>query len=37
MTMLGFKGGKLFSRVIGSYSQAIGGLVLLALAIKMAF
>jgi manganese efflux pump family protein len=37
MTMLGFKGGKLFSRVIGSYSQAIGGLVLLALALKMAF
>ncbi len=37
MTMLGFKGGKLFSRMIGSYSQAFGGLVLLALAIKVAF
>lgn len=37
MTMLGFKGGKIFSRMVGSYSQGIGGLVLLALAIKMAF
>ena len=37
MTMLGFKGGKIFSRVAGSYSQAAGGLVLTALAIKMAF
>lgn len=37
MTMLGFKGGKIFSRVAGSYSQAMGGLVLVALAIKMAF
>lgn len=37
MTMLGFKGGKLFSRAVGSYSQAVGGLILLALAIKMAF
>lgn len=37
MTLLGFKGGKVFSRMVGSYSQAIGGLVLVALAIKMAF
>ena len=37
MTMLGFKGGKIFSRMVGSYSQAFGGLVLVALAIKMAF
>lgn len=37
MTMLGFKGGKLFSRLVGSYSQAVGGLVLLGLAAKMAF
>jgi len=37
MTMLGFKGGKIFSRMVGSYSQGIGGLVLLALAVKMAF
>lgn len=37
MTMLGFKGGKIFSRIVGSYSQGIGGLVLLALAVKMAF
>ena len=37
MTLLGFKGGKIFSRMVGSYSQAIGGLVLAALAIKMAF
>lgn len=35
MTMLGFKAGKIFSRLIGSYSQAVGGLVLVALAIKM--
>lgn len=37
MTMLGFKGGKLFGRMVGSYSQAAGGLVLIGLAIKMAF
>ncbi|HNX92197.1 MAG TPA: manganese efflux pump MntP family protein [Syntrophomonas sp.] len=37
MTMLGFKGGKILSRAVGSYSQAVGGLVLLALAFKMAF
>lgn len=37
MTMLGFKGGRVFSRAVGSYSQAIGGLILLALAFKMVF
>jgi len=37
MTMLGFRGGRIFSRAIGSYSQAVGGLVLLGLAFKMAF
>lgn len=37
MTMFGFKSGKLFSRVAGSYSQAAGGLVLIGLAVKMAF
>ncbi|CFX02700.1 Putative manganese efflux pump MntP [Syntrophomonas zehnderi OL-4] len=37
MTMFGFKGGQLFSRMAGTYSQAAGGLVLIALAVKMAF
>ena len=37
MTLLGFKGGKILSRSVGSYSQAAGGLILLALAGKMAF
>ncbi len=37
MTLLGFKGGKLFSRLVGSYAQMLGGLVLLLLAAKMAF
>lgn len=37
MTLLGFKGGKLFSRLVGTYAQFIGGLVLVALAVKMAF
>ena len=37
MTLLGFKGGKLFSRMVGSYAQMLGGLVLLLLAAKMAF
>jgi Predicted membrane protein len=37
MTMAGFKGGKLFSRMIGTYAQLAGGLVLMLLAIKMAF
>lgn len=37
MTMLGFKGGRRLSRAVGSYAQAVGGLILLALAVKMAF
>jgi putative Mn2+ efflux pump MntP len=37
MTLLGFKGGKLFSRIMGSYAQMLGGLVLLLLAARMAF
>lgn len=36
MTMAGFLGGKLFSKMIGTYAQIAGGIVLLALAIKMA-
>jgi putative Mn2+ efflux pump MntP len=37
MTLLGFKGGRIFSRAVGSYSQAVGGLILLVLAFIMAF
>lgn len=37
MTMVGFQGGKLFSRMIGAYAQIGGGIVLIALAFKMAF
>lgn len=37
MTMAGFKGGRFFSRLIGSYAQIAGGLVLLVLAYKMVF
>jgi len=37
MTLTGFWGGKLFSRIAGSYAQIAGGLVLLALAVKMLF
>ncbi len=37
MTLGGFKGGKLFSRIVGSYAQMVGGVVLLFLAAKMAF
>ena len=36
MTMAGFQGGKFFSRLIGSYAQIAGGIVLLTLALKMA-
>jgi putative Mn2+ efflux pump MntP len=36
MTFAGFKGGKLFSRLVGSYAQMAGGVVLLLLAAKMA-
>lgn len=37
MTLLGFKGGKFFGRLMGSYAQMIGGTVLVLLALKMAF
>jgi len=37
MTMLGFLGGRMFSRLVGSYAQMAGGLVLAALAIKLLF
>jgi len=37
MTILGFKGGRLFSRMFGSYAQVAGGLVLLGLAARLAF
>ncbi len=36
MTLLGFKTGKSAGHIMGSYSQMVGGLVLLSLAIKMA-
>lgn len=36
MTIIGFKGGKLFNRMYGSYAQVAGGLVLLGLAIRLA-
>ncbi|NLB88123.1 MAG: manganese efflux pump [Syntrophomonadaceae bacterium] len=35
MTLLGFVGGRIFSRVVGSYAQIIGGVILLALALKL--
>ncbi|MDD2585148.1 MAG: manganese efflux pump [Syntrophomonadaceae bacterium] len=35
MTILGFIGGRLFNRLIGSYAQMAGGIILLALAIKL--
>lgn len=37
MTLLGFLGGRMFSRLVGSYAQMAGGLVLAALAIKLLF
>lgn len=37
MTLAGFKGGKMFSRMIGSYAQIAGGMILIALAVKMVF
>jgi putative Mn2+ efflux pump MntP len=37
MTLLGFKGGKLFGRLMGSYAQMAGGIVLVLLALKMVF
>lgn len=37
MTMLGFGSGRIFSRLLGSYAQIFGGLLLFILAIKMLF
>ncbi len=37
MTLLGFLGGRMFSRLVGSYAQMAGGLVLAALAVKLLF
>lgn len=37
MTFLGFWGGRAFSRLVGSYAQMAGGLILMALAIKLLF
>ena len=37
MTLLGFIGGRMFSRLVGSYAQMAGGLVLAALAVKLLF
>lgn len=37
MTLLGFIGGRLFSRAVGSYAQMIGGLILIGLALKIIF
>ncbi len=37
MTLLGFMGGRVFSRVAGSYAQIMGGIILLILAVKMLF
>lgn len=37
MTLMGFRGGKIFSRLVGSYAQAVGGIILVGLAIKMVF
>ncbi len=35
MTLLGFIGGRVFSRIVGSYAQIMGGIILLVLAIKL--
>jgi len=35
MTALGFTGGRLFGRLLGSYAQITGGIVLLLLAVKL--
>lgn len=37
MTLLGFIGGRVTSRIAGGYAQIMGGMVLLALAAKMLF
>lgn len=35
MTIMGFIGGRLFNRLIGSYAQMAGGIILFALALKL--
>lgn len=35
MTLLGFMGGRVFSRLMGVYAQIMGGVILFALAIKL--
>jgi putative Mn2+ efflux pump MntP len=35
MTFLGFKSGAVVGRMVGSYAQAVGGIILLALAFKL--
>lgn len=37
MTLLGFASGRIFSRILGSYAQIFGGLLLFILAVKMLF
>ncbi|MBO8157969.1 manganese efflux pump [Thermosyntropha sp.] len=37
MTFLGFIGGRIFSRIVGSYAQIAGGIILLGLAVKLVF
>jgi len=37
MTLLGFAGGRVFNRLVGSYAQMVGGVVLLLLAVKLLF
>ena len=35
MTIAGFIGGRIFSRLVGSYAQIIGGMILLGLAVRL--
>lgn len=35
LTWLGFLGGRFFNRIMGSYAQIMGGMVLIALAVKL--
>jgi len=37
LTTAGFTGGKIFGRLAGSYAQVTGGIILMALAVKMVF
>lgn len=37
MTLLGFLGGRAFSRLVGSYAQMAGGIILVLLAVKLLF